>query len=331
MILLNLKPRKQKQISHHKKEDISEELNRIRDAVSNGELFSLFRQLASDLLRVDPNDKIIANVATAVDNTRRTIDDLPPINIKECLNLDQHAKASIILADGCKGLNDLMSSNRRKSPSQLQTEISKAICLDKVRFDKEIEWATRNTPTKAPAICVYSMDDPTRRPLFIPSRYTKYKQLRWYLIDRKVVDQADIWIRYEDIKNNRFTPNGRYWEFAKPTQSIEADNDLLEVDVVEVTKRSEYIVAVLCDENNQEIPIPLDIGKGGGPCCNPNCGNLRAHLNKLWPSRVIVRAHLLSDPTGSLGHDPLSVALNDDNFDHRTNDLCIECEAREST
>jgi hypothetical protein len=72
--------------------------------------------------------------------------------------------------------------------------------------------------------------------------------------------------------------------------------------------------------------IYKDIAKGGGRCCDPNCGDLRSHLDKLWQNRIVKKAQRLSDPSFA---DVFSCVLNDESFSHRTNDLYLKCEPRD--
>jgi hypothetical protein len=88
----------------------------------------------------------------------------------------------------------------------------------------------------------------------IDERYTKYKEIRYYLMNKRIVDISDMWIRHE--RKHQLTPSGRLWEYADPKLDISTNLEILDIDIVDLRLRSEYIVALL-HEHNQEIPIPL--------------------------------------------------------------------------
>lgn len=134
-----------------------------------------------------------------------------------------------------------------------------------------------------------------------------------------LVGIVDMWVRQE--KEHQLTPCGRRWKYANPKHDIPEDTTTLDIEVVDVESRGDYIVALLHEED-KEIPVPLDIAKGGTTCCKPGCANLRTHLQKLWESRSVTMALKISDPRSQ---DPFSWELNDNYFDPRTNDLYLRC------
>ncbi|PVF92279.1 hypothetical protein CPB86DRAFT_196847 [Serendipita vermifera] len=134
----------------------------------------------------------------------------------------------------------------------------------------------------------------------------------------------EIWIRHEDKQRNKWTPNGRYWERAKPTSYIDNTRDVLKLNVVELKNIIPYTIALLYDEREREIPIPLEIAIAGNICCARNCGNLQKHLCKIWTTRTVLRAlRLSSNPPN--GECVFSLAFNDYNFDRDITDLYLKC------
>jgi hypothetical protein len=67
---------------------------------------------------------------------------------------------------------------------------------------------------------------------------------------------VDIWIRRR--KQQGLTKNGFHWKHVDLMQSIIRDSKSIELDVVSVkSDNSRYIVALLEDENEKEIPVRL--------------------------------------------------------------------------
>jgi hypothetical protein len=87
-------------------------------------------------------------------------------------------------------------------------------------------------------------------------RYTGYADLRCQLIRELANKKAvDLWIRREN--NRTQTNNVYYWEYASPPKGVETDRETLEIDLVEIANRPEYIIAAVGEESTREIPIPL--------------------------------------------------------------------------
>lgn len=82
--------------------------------------------------------------------------------------------------------------------------------------------------------------------------YTNYFEIVWFLVDKKIVDVPEVWIRREKV--HKLTPLGRHWEYAHGRSKIEGDT--LQLDVVDVAERNDYIVA-LVHENHQDIPVAI--------------------------------------------------------------------------
>jgi hypothetical protein len=80
-------------------------------------------------------------------------------------------------------------------------------------------------------------------------------------MNQRLIRKAELWIRHENRERNRLTPNGRYWERAKPTSVIEESKEVLELDVLELKNTNPYMIALIHDEQNRELPMPL--GKSG--------------------------------------------------------------------
>jgi hypothetical protein len=79
-------------------------------------------------------------------------------------------------------------------------------------------------------------------------------QIRHYLIERSIVDAADMWIRHEG--KHDMTPKGRCWEYADPKAKITTELEEIDIEVVNVQPRGDYMVALL-HEANKEIPMPI--------------------------------------------------------------------------
>ncbi|PVG00630.1 hypothetical protein CPB86DRAFT_782470 [Serendipita vermifera] len=258
----------------------------------------------------------IGDVARITKEVREEIDTLEQLNLEP---LDYHDRVVPILSQACIELNNLRIWRQKRG--QLQQEIDNAVRVDRTRLEKNIKWQPKSTQQ---TIRIFFMDNPEKPPHTITETYSQYKEIRWYLISEDLVDVSDMWIRHSNA--HELTPKGHRWNYLNPKDKIDTTLELLEIDVVDIQQRGEYIVALL-HENDKEIPIPLDIAKGGGRCCDPNCGNLRNHLNNIWQTRAVRKALRFSDPTNSI--DVFSCVLNDESFDHRTNDLYLKCEPRE--
>jgi hypothetical protein len=63
-----------------------------------------------------------------------------------------------------------------------------------------------------------------------------------------------MWTRQE--QGHELTPSGRCWKYANPKHEIPEDATTLDVEVVDVESRGDYIVA-LVHEEDKEIPVPL--------------------------------------------------------------------------
>jgi hypothetical protein len=74
-----------------------------------------------------------------------------------------------------------------------------------------------------------------------------------------LIKQGEFWIRHEDQDKHKLTPNSRYWERAKPTSFIDRNRNSLKIDVLDLTDQVPYpyMVALLHDEQDREIPMPL--------------------------------------------------------------------------
>jgi hypothetical protein len=252
-----------------------------------------------------------------------------------------------------------MNIQKRPLPSdKLDTEMKKAIDADKADYFKFIRKRDEGTQTNPRTVLVRFMDDPDRKPAeingmssstvlairltnmtLVQRKYSGYAEIRWELINESLVERVDLWIRHNNDQEQASTPNWHYWEYANPKCSIIDDKETLEIDVVDIQKRVEYIVAAVREESDREVPVPLgeslrirvvpasnqltyleDIGRGGGNCCQEECGTLRFHLKNLWPSHIVTEATLLSDPSNK---DVWSKTLSDEYFEHRTNNLYL--------
>jgi hypothetical protein len=69
-----------------------------------------------------------------------------------------------------------------------------------------------------------------------------------------MVESSDMWIRHTNA--HRLTPNGHRWDYLNPKDPIDTTLETLEIDVVDIQHRGEYIVALL-HENDKETPMPL--------------------------------------------------------------------------
>ncbi|PVG00627.1 hypothetical protein CPB86DRAFT_871713 [Serendipita vermifera] len=318
MLLLNSRRQNLWQRSDSQQQ-IYDNLNAITRQVSNQQLCQLLYRkveaLCTSKTRTD-------EVARIIHEIREKVGELGPIKLNDPTSLEHQDKVAPILSKGCTDLNDLKSF-RQKRP-QLQKEIDNAIGIDRSRLESTVKRQPKQTSPTQQTIRVFFMDEPERKPQVIDEKYSKFKEIRWYLMTKRIIGVSDMWIRYEN--KHQLTPHGRCWEYINPKEDIDPTTSTLEIDIVDIKSRGEYIVALL-HENNQEFPTPLDIAKGGGRCCDPNCGDLRNHLDNLWQTRSVIKALRLSNPENSA--DVFSSPLNDETFDHRTNDLYLKCEPRE--
>lgn len=210
---------------------------------------------------------------------------------------------------------------------QFEKMLDEAIDKDEINFRQ----ATEPDPDPARAgprqIQVFSINDPEREEakvvIDVDNSYSKYSQLRCRLMnERLILKRGELWIRHEDREKNPLTPNGRYWERAKPTSDIDETKEVLKIDVLELENTNPYMVALLYDERKKEIPVPLEIAIGGSDCCVPNCGDLRRHLQKLWDTKVVVDARRLPGCECVFTHP-----LNDDTFDRDVTELFVRCKS----
>jgi hypothetical protein len=74
---------------------------------------------------------------------------------------------------------------------------------------------------------------------------------------QRLLTFGELWIRREDKEWNDLTPNGRYWERANPRSKINESDETLTIDTLELKNKNPYIVALLHDEHDREIPKPL--------------------------------------------------------------------------
>ncbi|PVF92277.1 hypothetical protein CPB86DRAFT_791300 [Serendipita vermifera] len=253
---------------------------------------------------------------------------LGPVDMEKGCNLEHHDLVVPILRQGCE---DLYRLKTRPIPSdQLKKKLDEAIILDKFDFEKET--TSNNMPIKSnpQRIMVYFMDNPDAEPKVFTEKYTKYSELRCRLMNQRLVKRGELWIRHENRAMNGLTPKGRYWERAKPTSDIDEVNESLEMDILELKNTNPYMVALLHDEHDRELPMPLEIEIGGGDCCVPNCGDLRRHLEKIWETRIVIRAlRLAAEPAGCTNVFPCP--LNDDFFDRDITELYLQCRPRPSS
>jgi hypothetical protein len=90
--------------------------------------------------------------------------------------------------------------------------------------------------------------------IHIVGKWHKYLQIRHYLIEKSIVDVADMWIRHEG--KHDVTPKGRCWEYVNPRVEITTDLKEIDIEVVNVQPRGDYMVALL-HEADKEIPMPI--------------------------------------------------------------------------
>ncbi|PVG04070.1 hypothetical protein CPB86DRAFT_821520 [Serendipita vermifera] len=275
---------------------INEDLAQIKRALSNENLAELFEGRAIYFCRGKRlnNRERLDKVAKIVKGTRDEVLQLESIDLRTSTNLDRHEKEIPILKDGCITLNQL---KKRPTPSdELDDRIEGAMAGDRAAFDKRVKRINELLRPNPQTIRIRFMDEPSRNEEVI-SRPT---HLRLSYHNRRVwCSGKKMYIR----------------------QAIEKDRGSIELDVVKIGNKHAYIVAVLQDMNDQ-TPIPLEIARGGGSCCNTKCRNLREHLKQLWPSHVVTQAIRLSEPE----QNPLEVwscTLSDDFFDPLTNDLYL--------
>ncbi|PVG04392.1 hypothetical protein CPB86DRAFT_214881 [Serendipita vermifera] len=302
---------------------IYNDLDTIMKEVDNEKLSELFNTWATHLCssRSRRNDeKRLSRVASVVQKTREGINRLCPR--QRIPNPERCEKEVFVLVKGCAGLNEI-KQKRPLPPNQFDAEIKTATDADEEAIKERIKRLTQQMEFTPRKILVRFMDEPDREPTEITAqrKYSGYAEIRWQLINESLVHAVDLWIRHENDQEQSSTPNYHYWEYAHPKCVIKDDKETLEIDVVEIQNRIEYIVAVLREESDKEIPMPLDIGRGGGNCCQNNCGTLRFHLQNLWPSHIVTEAIRLSDPVNTQA--TWCSTLSDECFEHRTNDLYL--------
>jgi len=96
---------------------------------------------------------------------------------------------------------------------------------------------------------------------------------------------------------------------------------------MENRRSGNYIVALAHDKvTGQEIPLPMDVvnfydvDNEAKRCCNPFCGNLRKHLQTLFPDRYVIVAKSLEDPSKSV----IDMAFDTNQSPPRTNNLYLQ-------
>ncbi|PVF96357.1 hypothetical protein CPB86DRAFT_875028 [Serendipita vermifera] len=320
-ILLN---RYQRQLPSEIKENLCE----IQCAVNNSNLCEIFGEMARRLCQSQSRHFILGShvstseVAKIVERTKEDVNALGPFMIQDPTNASKHhEEAKYILIRGYMDLNKLKV--KPYSTNKVQSKLDPAIQADKEDHDREI--AGFSEPETSKTMFVYFMDDPSKGPERIDQDWTQYMEIVWYITNKHDIEEPDIWIRHKGKHN--LTKNGLYWEYVRPKDSISQDMTSLELDIVDLTSRNRYIVALLHGEDGSESPVVLNIGRSGGACCRPNCGTLQAHLQNNWPTKVITRALRISDRSA----DMLSRALNETTFDNQKHDLYLRWEDKQQT
>jgi hypothetical protein len=154
--------------------------------------------------------------------------------------------------------------------------MKKAIDADKAEYFKFTGKRDEGTQPNPHTVLVRFMDDPDRKPAeingmssstvlatrlmnitLVQRKYSGYAEIRWELINESLVERVDLWIRHKNDQEQASTPNWHYWEYANPKCPIIDDKETLEIDVVDIQKRVEYIVAAVREEPDREIPVPL--------------------------------------------------------------------------
>jgi hypothetical protein len=150
----------------------------------------------------------------------------------------------------------------------------------------------------------------------------------------RVVLTPELWVRHH--MRHDFTKKGYKWEHVHGPERVGP----LDLDVVDVANRKDYIVALVHGKTDgEELPVPLGMEPpflslfnrlirhstevnrlGDKSCCNPPCGNLGNHLKTIWPDRVVIRAKRFSERTNDT---VLATALDNTLFRQRENDLYL--------
>jgi len=298
---------------------IEEDLITIRNRVTNWRQFDLLYQRAYRLMRHKKRHAMIRNVISSL---KLKILALERIDIEHEINLENPDQWMTLLSQGLADLYGLKGRAMHQVEIQQETE---AIEKDRAELNqalRQIRAQPSPLPLQRKKISLYRMEDPLSEPLVLELQWRRYCELIWYITHAKIVPKPDLWIRRDN--KHSLTPTGRIWMYANGRDEIQDMN----LDVVNREVTTNYIVA-LVHENEQDIPVPIDICQhGGDPCCPPNpCINLRNHLEKVWTSRVVVNAHLISDPEkNSVLSDLIDTSL----WTPRTNDLFIVCEPRQA-
>lgn len=289
-------------------------------------------------------DEKIQALAKVVASTKQTLDALG-IDLDESpLALDQYRQAAEHLKETFQELNTLKT--RPLPIDRLNEEINKAIEKDKDMIENAHIPLARRVSSGLKRIDLYQLkhphqilrtivDEPAK---IIRDEFLAYRDLRRLLREEGLARLPDLWIRQQEKNKGLLTRNGLHWVYAKPTEKIDMAKDRLDIDVVDVDGiQGAYIVATLQEENGQEVPVVLDLAKGGEDCCQSRCGTLMRHLGTLWRDRIFTQARRLTsehkpDPRSPVDlamHDDLGYhALDDDWFDRETNELYLRYRMR---
>ncbi|CAG8691323.1 11420_t:CDS:10, partial [Acaulospora colombiana] len=308
-------------------------LHLIVSLYRNDRIMNAFEEVINTLIAYDSNNVNSQEIKNSLVQIHRDISSwgrmcqrikeelnaLGPFEMEDPMNAARHHdKAKEILIRGCMDLNKLKV--KPYSVSKLQNKLDPAIQADKGDHDKEM--AGSSEPETSKTMMIYFMDEPNRAPERIDQDWAQYMEIIWYIANKYEVEEPDIWIRHRGKHN--LTRSGLYWEYVRPKEDIPRDTTSLELDVVDLTSRNRYTVALLHDEDDSEAPMVLDIGRSGGACCRPNCGTLQSHLHNLWPTKVVTRAIRISDSSV----DMRSRALNETAFDNQKHDLYLRWETK---
>ncbi|KIM30289.1 hypothetical protein M408DRAFT_328324 [Serendipita vermifera MAFF 305830] len=271
----------------------------------------------------------------------RTLFDLFKTTVYELINREKPSEILALVSEVTKAIkmegvvvmNDPSTHSRRDRqieilqgalrqlalyPSSRTTveEIATAIRQDSTSFQRDV--ALVSAPQVTNSITVYDMMDPDAGPLTlrIPC-LSKCRQVKRYLQCKRIAASPDLWARHHG--KQQLTPNGLWWEWLPLSESTEGKH-LEFVDRAKSVCTGDYIV-VLKYVGQKEVPEPIAIAPLGSPCCGEKCGNLRAHLERIWPNHMVTQAFKIED-----GTDVLTETFDDSLFDPRTNDLCVHVE-----
>ncbi|KAG8827167.1 hypothetical protein FRC17_007968, partial [Serendipita sp. 399] len=192
---------------------------------------------------------------------------LETVKLRILENQESHQKCCEVLKDGSGRLRLFLEKKQSAEDiKSLFEEEERAILLD--QQNKEL---LESSPSEEYDLQIYFMDKLKEHPSHrFKCDFSTYGEVVWYLHTEGLVEAPELWIRHEGDGVQKITRSGYWWKFAHGAELVNVPI----IYTISMKERSDYIVA-LVHEEEKEYPMALDVPIfGKRSCCDPACASL---------------------------------------------------------